>query len=124
MTDPAQRAQAAEASLAEVTAERDHLKSLHGNAAMDHIESETRRRREIKRAVAAEASCAVLREALEKIAAHVVISEGEFPDDNCDWHCAAELRSVARAALVVDGCDPQEQEHGGDKVASSGGKRT
>jgi hypothetical protein len=40
-----------------------------------------------------------LREALTEIVGHPVVSEGEFPDDNCDWHCVAEIQDLARRAL-------------------------
>jgi hypothetical protein len=39
--------------------------------------------------------------ALREITAHPVISEGEFPDDNCDWHCTAELVAKAESALAA-----------------------
>ena len=54
---------------------------------------------DVERRRAAEAVVAAMREALEEIAGHTVVSEGEFPDDNCDWHCVAEIQDVARAAL-------------------------
>jgi hypothetical protein len=38
--------------------------------------------------------------ALRDIADHCVVSEGEFPDDNCDWHCTAEIVATAKAALA------------------------
>jgi predicted RNase H-like nuclease len=38
--------------------------------------------------------------ALQDIADHCVVSEGEFPDDNCDWHCTAEIVATAKAALA------------------------
>jgi hypothetical protein len=38
---------------------------------------------------------------LREITAHPVISEGEFPDDNCDWHCTAELVAKAESALAA-----------------------
>jgi hypothetical protein len=50
-----------------------------------------------------------LEEALRTIAEHSVISEGEFPDDNCDWHCTAEIVEVARAVLVSTGTPPDEE---------------
>jgi hypothetical protein len=40
-----------------------------------------------------------LREALKAVAKHPVL-RGERPgDDNCDWHCTAEMVALARAAL-------------------------
>jgi hypothetical protein len=38
--------------------------------------------------------------ALREIADHVVVSEGEFPDDNCDWHCTSEIVAKAKSALA------------------------
>jgi hypothetical protein len=39
--------------------------------------------------------------ALDEIAAHPVISESAVADDNCDWHCSAEM--VARAKDALNG---------------------
>jgi hypothetical protein len=50
---------------------------------------------------AAEVQRDTLAEAVHRISEHVVVSEGEFPDDNCDWHCTAEIVSIARAALAA-----------------------
>jgi hypothetical protein len=48
--------------------------------------------------------------ALRDIEAHIVVSESEFPDENCNWHCTAEI--VAKANTALAGAARAAQEDG------------
>lgn len=78
------RAAKAEARVREVEAERDRLAAAGGFA--------------VERIQRAEATVARQAEVLREILEHPLISEQ--PDNNCDWHCVAEIQNSIRAVLA------------------------